>query len=193
MTAPEVPAAPPVPPGVPAEAFRTLLAAGRAHGTITPDDLMCVLDSVELSPELITQVVDQVQQQGIEYVDDTPTIAEAEEAVREAVAVVEAAAAAVVSPPAERRQAVSRAPIRARNAPSTFDDDRGGGSTDFVRMYMRDIGKVPLLTAEQEVSLAERVQAGLSAGDRLMQLEATHGEAAPAEQEYAELDRKSVV
>ena len=187
MTAPDVPAAPPIPPGVPAEAFRMLLAAGRAHGTITPDDLMCVLESVELSPELITQVVDQVQQQGIEYVDDTPTVAEAEEAVREAVAVVEAAAAAVVAAPAARRQAASRPPIRARNAPSTFDDDRGGGSTDFVRMYMRDIGKVPLLTAEQEVSLAERVQAGLVAADRLMQIEAAHGEAAPAEQEYAGL------
>ncbi|MDP9440610.1 MAG: RNA polymerase sigma factor RpoD [Actinomycetota bacterium] len=152
--------------------------------------MMCVLGSVELSPELITEVVDQVHQQGIEYVDDTPTVAEAEEAVREAVAVVEAAAAAadVVPEPGEPRQAQTARPqVRPRSAPSSFDDDRGGGSTDFVRMYMRDIGKVPLLSAEQEVSLAERVQAGLTATERLIQLGATHGEAAPAEPEYAEL------
>jgi RNA polymerase sigma factor RpoD-like protein len=31
---------------------------------------------------------------------------------------------------------------------------------DSVRMYLRDIGKVPLLTAEQEVDLAQRIQKG---------------------------------
>jgi RNA polymerase primary sigma factor len=37
-------------------------------------------------------------------------------------------------------------------------------------MYMREIGKVPLLTAEQEVSLAERIQSGLRAQERLAEL-----------------------
>ncbi len=37
-------------------------------------------------------------------------------------------------------------------------------------MYMREIGKVPLLTAEQEVSLAERIQSGLRAKERLAEL-----------------------
>jgi RNA polymerase primary sigma factor len=38
-----------------------------------------------------------------------------------------------------------------------------GGSFDPVRMYLKEIGKVPLLTAEQEVMLAKRIEAGLHA------------------------------
>ncbi|HTL87568.1 MAG TPA: RNA polymerase sigma factor RpoD, partial [Acidimicrobiia bacterium] len=38
-----------------------------------------------------------------------------------------------------------------------------GGSFDPVRMYLKEIGKVPLLTAEQEVTLAKRIEAGLNA------------------------------
>ncbi len=38
-----------------------------------------------------------------------------------------------------------------------------GSSSDPVRMYLKEIGKVPLLTAAQEVSLAKRIEAGLDA------------------------------
>jgi RNA polymerase primary sigma factor len=41
------------------------------------------------------------------------------------------------------------------------------GSFDPVRMYLKEIGKVPLLTAEQEVTLAQRIEAGLLASERL--------------------------
>jgi RNA polymerase primary sigma factor len=42
-----------------------------------------------------------------------------------------------------------------------------GGSFDPVRMYLKEIGKVPLLTAEQEVTLAKRIEAGLHATETL--------------------------
>ena len=42
-----------------------------------------------------------------------------------------------------------------------------GGSFDPVRMYLKEIGKVPLLTAEQEVTLAKRIEAGLLAAETL--------------------------
>jgi RNA polymerase primary sigma factor len=38
---------------------------------------------------------------------------------------------------------------------------------DPVRMYLKDIGKVPLLTADQEVTLAQRLEAGVLAAERL--------------------------
>jgi RNA polymerase primary sigma factor len=41
------------------------------------------------------------------------------------------------------------------------------GSFDPVRMYLKEIGKVPLLTAEQEVTLARRIEAGLHASERI--------------------------
>ena len=42
-----------------------------------------------------------------------------------------------------------------------------GGSFDPVRMYLKEIGKVPLLTAEQEVTLAKRIEAGMQASEKL--------------------------
>jgi RNA polymerase primary sigma factor len=40
-------------------------------------------------------------------------------------------------------------------------------TSDPVRMYLKEIGKVPLLTAEEEVDLAKRIEAGLFAAEKL--------------------------
>src|SRR4029078_2505732 len=45
-------------------------------------------------------------------------------------------------------------------------------TTDLVRVYLTDIGRVALLTAEQEVDLAKRIEAGLFAAGKLRQMEA---------------------
>ncbi len=42
-----------------------------------------------------------------------------------------------------------------------------GISADLVRAYLKEIGKVPLLTAEQEVDLSQRIEAGLFARQKL--------------------------
>jgi RNA polymerase primary sigma factor len=61
--------------------------------------------------------------------------------------------------PDEELQAV-RSAARATHTES-------GGSFDPVRMYLKEIGKVPLLTAEQEVTLAKRIEAGTFASEKL--------------------------
>jgi len=50
--------------------------------------------------------------------------------------------------------------------PQAVEDDRGI-SADLVRAYLNGIGKTKLLTAEQEVDLAKRIEAGLLAEERL--------------------------
>ena len=49
------------------------------------------------------------------------------------------------------------------------EDDAGlrSATNDPVRMYLKEIGRVPLLTAEEEVDLAKRVEAGLFASEKL--------------------------
>lgn len=57
---------------------------------------------------------------------------------------------------------------------------------DPVRMYLKEIGKVDLLSPEEEVTLAERMQKGNEAAERI----ANEGDAIPAE-ERAQLERIS--
>ncbi|MFI6872639.1 RNA polymerase sigma factor [Streptomyces sp. NPDC050400] len=45
--------------------------------------------------------------------------------------------------------------------------DTGGPSSDLFRQYLREIGRIPLLTAADEVDLARRVEAGLFAEEKL--------------------------
>ncbi len=47
------------------------------------------------------------------------------------------------------------------------DRARRGGTSDLVRIYLREIGKVPLLTAHDEVELAKGIEAGLFAQEML--------------------------
>ena len=49
-------------------------------------------------------------------------------------------------------------------------------SADSVRAYLKQIGKVPLLNAEQEVELAKRIEAGLYAAERLRAAEENNEE-----------------
>ena len=174
-----------VPVGVPAEKFRTVLAAGRARGTLTPDDLMLALEEVELSHEVIEAAVERVKAEGIEYVDDTPVD---EEAI--------AAELAEVEPPAangSRGAAAAAAPAaRARPRPASVPDDEsrmGGGTADPVRMYLREIGKVALLTGSQEVSLAQRIKAGDEAQARINALEAQYGPGKVPPDKYLEAEQ----
>ncbi|WP_282699547.1 sigma-70 family RNA polymerase sigma factor [Streptomyces sp. CC219B] len=68
------------------------------------------------------------------------------------------------SPPAEALEAVepSEPPERPRGRADT-----GGPSSDLFRQYLREIGRIPLLTAAEEVELARRVEAGLFAEEKL--------------------------
>jgi RNA polymerase primary sigma factor len=51
--------------------FVALLLLGRERGYLTPDDLISVMESVELTPALIAAAIGQVQAEGIEWRDDT--------------------------------------------------------------------------------------------------------------------------
>jgi RNA polymerase primary sigma factor len=51
--------------------------------------------------------------------------------------------------------------------PVAVRTETGGPSADLFRQYLREIGRIPLLTAAEEVELARRVEAGLFAEEKL--------------------------
>ncbi|WP_407564765.1 RNA polymerase sigma factor [Streptomyces sp. 184] len=58
-------------------------------------------------------------------------------------------------------------PVPMPPPPAAVRPDRSGPSSDLFRQYLREIGRIPLLTAAEEVELARRVEAGLFAEEKL--------------------------
>ncbi|HWH28252.1 MAG TPA: RNA polymerase sigma factor, partial [Mycobacteriales bacterium] len=74
------------------------------------------------------------------------------------------------------------------NAPLALDEAPPG--IDLVKAYLREIGKVALLNAEQEVELAKRIEAGLFAGEKLRQNKAGELKLTPTmKRDLAEIER----
>jgi RNA polymerase primary sigma factor len=139
--------------------FVAILLIGKERGYLTPDDLLAVMGAVELTPEIIATAVARVKAAGIEWRDDTPREPADLDDLDDDVAAGGRAVRAV--------RARTRVATDARR-----DGDHGGGSSyDPVRMYLKEIGKVPLLTAAEEVVLARCVEEGLEATSRLDQIE----------------------
>ncbi|HVL64184.1 MAG TPA: RNA polymerase sigma factor [Actinomycetota bacterium] len=142
----EAVAAPPA-PSTPEELERIMRAA-KSEGSITAADLAERLGPLDLSPDETDAVYGRLIELGVDIVED-------EEALREEAA-GEAEPEPVVDEEDDRRRA-RREVDQALKAPTN----------DPVRMYLKEIGKVALLTAQQEVELAMRIDAGLEAEKRL--------------------------
>ncbi|MEV6552193.1 RNA polymerase sigma factor [Streptomyces sp. NPDC051597] len=69
------------------------------------------------------------------------------------------------TPPVELVDDVVEVPEPPERVPGRADT--GGPSSDLFRQYLREIGRIPLLTAAEEVELARRVEAGLFAEEKL--------------------------
>jgi RNA polymerase primary sigma factor len=148
-----------------------LIEVGRARGYVTQHDLVSVMQSVELSYEVIEDAVARVRAQGIEYVEEPEEeLEEDDESAAET--------SAKVAPKAPRRvrdrvkgerpdlpEGVARQRQRAGRARAAVD--HVGSGADPVHTYLKEIGKVPLLTAELEVELARRIESGSAAGQLL--------------------------
>ncbi|MGY3682966.1 DNA-directed RNA polymerase sigma subunit (sigma70/sigma32) [Streptomyces sp. TE33382] len=71
-----------------------------------------------------------------------------------------------VDPPPEPEAVMEESTVSGPPEPHSRPES-GGPSSDLFRQYLREIGRIPLLTAADEVDLARRVEAGLFAEERL--------------------------
>jgi RNA polymerase primary sigma factor len=166
------------PEGGPTVDFVALLLLGRERGFLTPEDLMSVLEGVELSPSLIEAVIGRVRAEGIEWRDDPvlgdpafgdPTTGDPPPRPPPPGCAARPASEWAGEPPASLPPAPPRPRPRSPGLGSRIElDSATSSSSDPVRMYLREIGRVPLLSGAEEVMLARTVESGLQATRRLM-------------------------
>ncbi len=111
---------------------KKMIAAAKARGTITYDELNRVLPSDKVSPDQIEDVMAMLSEMGVNVVDEETAEEEKPEEESKSTEVVKAAS-------------------------TSTEVDR---TDDPVRMYLREMGSVELLSREGEIAIAKRIEAG---------------------------------
>ena len=121
------------------EEVRQLIALGKERGFLSNEEISGQLpEDLSSSPEAIEEVFSLCEEHGIELVDDD---------TREQLAEPKA--------PTTSDKPSSKDDSKADSAHSVLEK-----TNDPVRMYLREMGTVPLLTREGEVSIARRIERG---------------------------------
>jgi RNA polymerase primary sigma factor len=161
--------------------FEKLVSRGlaRPDSTVTGDEAIDALGDLDPTPEIIERLRSLLVERGV-VLDDAVPLASDIDALDDEGSDGEVKEVVIIAhdpllDDLEDEDLVERR-LRARFRPSTKGTMRlnapSGGISDPVRMYMREIGRVPLLTGPEEVVLAKQIERGMAASMRLADLSA---------------------
>jgi RNA polymerase primary sigma factor len=152
----DVPVVPPPLEGVDQAEWKALIERGRESGELHAEQITHVLRHVELTGDAITAVSESLASIGIEVdetVHDPDDLTPPQGSTR-----------SVVIDEDDVERLLSR---RRRRRGQKRSQRVDSGTSDTVRMYLREIGQVDLLTAEDERRLAQLIEEGHHAAERI--------------------------
>ena len=177
-----------------------LLDLGSKAGSVTEDEIQIVLKNVDVTDAQLSSIYQFLRDRGVEIVsatedDDSELIVDdddrdvshddddldGDESDEDHDLKMARQADAEMASTKSKKKARTVRTTRSRSRARGIDASTVMLTGDPVRMYLKEIGKVDLLTAAEEVDLAMKIEAGLDAADKLEKQEAGEIELTRAE------------
>ncbi len=131
------------------QGVKKMIARGKERGFITYDELNETLPQEQVSSEQIEDVLAQLSEMGINVVEEEEKDDAGDKAAKDGGKGANGAAAG-------KEEVPTTVPTKTR---TTREEDLGR-TDDPVRMYLREMGSVELLSREGEIAIAKRIEAG---------------------------------